>query len=273
MPTQLQFVVPQRRMGYPPSMLMRRRSLGRMRGIGALTPAQAAAVGMPLNTISKTPGFTQAVFNTIVSDVTAGAISEYADSAYQVECSKAPAPSLSGTLTAVGSGLALKIAGMSFVAGPAAPVLIVAGAVLGIFSMILNHHALAVQREQGTLCAAVPAFNTAVQTVVSAVQAGTITPSVGAASLQQVLQDFQTTVQPIMKDSSGSCNAACVMFKDATAIVALYTSQFQDLASSQAANPAVSATGVVSSAAASLGVPAWALYAAAGVGLFLLLGK
>lgn len=250
----------------------------RRMNLGALTPAQAAAVGMP--TITKTAGFTQAVFNMIQQDVSNGYISSYVTD-QQTACAKAGNPaSISGALTSAGSGIALKLVAAGTVAGPAAPLVIAAGVVLGIFSAVFNHHALAVAKEQGTLCAAVPAANTAVSTVVQAVQAGTITPSVGAATLQQVLQDFTSTVSPIMKNDASNCNAACVMVKDLTAIVAYFTSQFQDLASKQAAAVAAapsvdSVTGAVTSdvstAATSLGIPSWALYAAAGAALLFLL--
>jgi hypothetical protein len=271
MPPALQFVNrPPQRLGYP--MAMQRR---RLRSLGALTAQQAAAVGMPTSTISNTAGFTQAVFNTIVSDVQAGQIQHYTGADAPGDCAKAGNPaSITGALTATGSAIALKLVAAGAVAGPAAPLVIAAGVILGIFSAVFNHHALAVAKEQGTLCAAVPAFNTSIQTVVSAVQSNTITPAVGAATLQQVLQDFISTVTPVMKNNASQCDAACVMVKDATAIVASFVSQFQDLANSQAtsaANPAASASNIVSSTAASLGVPAWALLAGAGALLYLFL--
>jgi len=270
---------------FPVSMI--RRS-PRLRRLGALTPTQAAQQVMP--TISGRAGFTQKVFNYIVGDVTRGSILNYSG-ANPGDCAKAGnASSIKGALTKTGSGIALKLVAAGTVTGPAAPFVIAAGVIAGLFSAIFNHHAMAVAREQGTLCAAVPAANAAIGAIDGAVQTGQISPAVGAASMQQILQEFTSTVAPIAKD----CNAACVMTKDVGAIVAYKVSQYNDMSAAQAAAAAkaaaqqakqagatpavaaaagVAASNVVTSLSTSLGVPSWGVYAAAGLLLFMLVKR
>lgn len=295
-------IVPQRAMTRHVGAFMRPRTRLRRLGLGAITPqnaAQQASAGI------RTPA---RILSDITNAATIGTIIPYSG-ANPAECAKAGnASSVKGSLTKAGSGIALNLVTAGTVAGPAAPFVIAAGAILGVFSAIFNHHALAVAREEGTLCAAVPAANAAVGAIDGAVQSGQISPDVGAASLQNVLSEFDSTVAPIRKMDSGHCNAACVITEYFRAIVAVKVSQYQDMSAQQAAaaaaaaaqqakqaaatspaqavatgsappaplpivNPVAAVQTAVTKTAASIGVPSWALYAATAAALFLLVRR
>ena len=137
------------------------------------------------------------------------------------------------------------------------------GAIVSLIAAILAHHGQAVANEQAILCTSVPATNAALAQVVQDVQSGAYSPAQGIQYLQQILSSFQQAVAPITK----SCNESCGLTKELQGIVAYLTSQFQAMP--------VSGSGVAASAASvasSLGIPTWALVAAAAVGAFLLLG-
>jgi hypothetical protein len=249
---------------------------------------------MPLSTVRNTAGFTQTVYNDIVQAASSGTIVAFNPSGCTGVSVLKPA------LTATASGLLLKF-GPS--AGPAAPFLIAAGAVLKVFSFIFAHHAAAVARERQVICAAVPAAQTSLQVIDQAVQAGQATPQIGSASLDQLLSDFSQQVSSIIKMSPSQCNAACVWTKMLTAIVAKKKADYADLAAQQAAAqvaaqqaaaaatsslpaPLQSAvapiaaaaapllapiTGAVNSISASTGAPTWALWGLAALVLWDLL--
>jgi hypothetical protein len=129
---------------------------------------------------------------------------------------------LKPAITATAGGLALKFAG---VAGPAAPAVMAVGALLEVFGAIFAHHAAAVQKEQSTLCAAVPAANQALQVIDEAVASGAATPQQAISALQAMPGQFQSEVGAIYQD----CNAACVMTDELKAICLVKASQYQDL--------------------------------------------
>jgi len=201
-------------------------------------------------------------------------------------------PSTAVVGTAVAAAVAAKVAPLT---GPAAPFVLAGAAIVGLFSSIFSAHAAAVKDEQTLLCTAVPAANQALQTIQAAVSSGQINAAAGIQALQSLQAQFSAAVAPIRKGTSysatpGNCNAACVMQSELAAICTALTNQWNALAAQQAAAaaaaPAVSSsstpsistavtgvTSAVSSVAASTGLPSWALYAAAGVALFLFLGK
>ncbi len=129
---------------------------------------------------------------------------------------------LKPALTSTAGGLALKFAGA---AGPAAPAVMAVGALLEVFGAIFAHHAAAVKKEQGTLCAAVPAANQALQVIDEAVTSGAATPQQAISALQAMPGQFQSEVSGIYQD----CNAACVMTDELKAICLVKASQYQDL--------------------------------------------
>jgi hypothetical protein len=265
-----------------PLSTRRSRRFGRL---GALTPDQAAQQAMPTSSISSKAGFTQAVYNDIVAAAAAGNFTAFNPSGCAgIKPSGAKLAVIAGAATA--GTMLLKFGGAS-----ANPILIGVGAGLEvgslIFSAIFSHHSQAVAKEQQVVCAAVPAASDSISAIDGAVQDGTLTPQQGIAALQQLLSSFQGQVASIVKNSPSQCNAACVWTKMLTAIVAMKSSQYQDLANQQAATvasvpaslqPVASAllpiASTVQSAAASAqaavqsaGLPSWLLPAA---GFFLL---
>lgn len=249
---------------------MRRRVDRRMGWLAALTPDQAAQVAMPTSAISTKAGFTQAVYNDLVQAAQTGNFVSFNPSG----CSQAATGSIAGAaLTKVGSNIAIKLAGASSILGPIGAI---AAPILGIFSSIFTHHSQAVAKEQQVVCSAVPSAGQALQVIEQAVQNGTIEPATGIASLQQVVSEFQSAVQPIIKMNSSQCNAACVWTKELQAIVAEMSSQWQDQINSASGSPVTTsgatAAGSTSASLSLSSLPSWwPLAAAAGLAFVLLL--
>jgi hypothetical protein len=255
--------------------LRRRMSLGGY--LGALTPDAATQTAMPTSTISKTAGFTQAVYNDILASVQAGQITINLPSG----CGSTPpqgglnnlklASTASG-LALTGASVGASIAGASAAVAPfTLGISLAITGIVAIFSMILNHHAQAVAKEQAAECALVPAANNYLNIINQAVQNGTATPQQGIAALQSLLADFKSNINSIMKNNSSQCNAGCVIYKMLEAIVAYQTSVFQDMITQQTAAPAsptASVTGAVTSsiasAAAATGIPSWLFWLGGG---------
>jgi hypothetical protein len=80
----------------------------------------------------------------------------------------------------------------------------------GAFQM---HHAAAVRNEQATLCQAVPAANNFLRGIDTAVSLGQMDTATAAQTLDQGFQNWLAQVKPILKDTGGKCNAACVYEK------------------------------------------------------------
>jgi hypothetical protein len=222
---------------------------------------------MPKSTISKTAGFTQAVYDQIEQAADSGQFIGFQQSGCKGVNLAKPA------ITATGGALALKFAGAT---GPAAPFVAIGGALATLFGLVFGHHAAAVAQEQKVICAAVPSANDTLAAIYQAVGAGTLTPQQGQQALAGLLSDFTNTVHPILKMDSSHCNAACVWVKQLTAIVARQSSILQDqidkAAAAAATTPSPGASSsIFSPASAGGGIPSWLLYAAGGVLLFKLL--
>lgn len=182
------------------------------------------------------------------------------------ECSKAGTGIGTGAKveSAIGSS-AISVGSKIALANPlVGGIVAAAGAVVSLIGAITGHHGQAVANEQTILCQSVPATNQALEAIISAVQGGQMAPSDGIAALQQTLAAFTSAVKPITK----SCNEACGLTKELTAIVYYLTQQFQAIPASSA----VPATGAFGSALSGSigGIPIWAI--AAGVAALLLLG-
>jgi len=190
--------------------------------LGAMDPATAAAqiIGTDknVNASSKT-----AIQNSAAAGQMLDAGGQAAYIPGSADCSAVNGSGmLKPAITATAGGLALKFSG---VAGPAAPAVMAVGALLEVFGAIFAHHAAAVQKEQSTLCAAVPAANQALQVIAEAVTSGAATPQQAIAALQAMPGQFRSEVGAIYKD----CNAACVMYEELSAICLVQASQYQDL--------------------------------------------
>lgn len=258
-----------------------------MGSLAAITPAQAANSIFPQSAIRNSAGHNQAIWQTINDSAAAGQMLDNGVPGYVPGSNQCAAVTSGPSGAVVGTQIAASVAAkVAPLTGPAAPFVLLGASIVGLFSSIFGAHAAAVKNEQTLLCAAVPAANQALQTIQAAVSSGQINPAAGIQALQSLQAQFNAAVQKIRNGndptSSGQCNAACVMASELAAIIAMMTSQFQDLQAQQAAaatsapagpSAAAGVTGAVSSTAASLGIPSWALYAAAGVALFLVLGK
>ncbi|HVB99884.1 MAG TPA: hypothetical protein VNJ12_11215 [Candidatus Dormibacteraeota bacterium] len=172
--------------------------------------------------------------------------------------------------TAIGGGATAANVALKFAdAAQAIPIVgAIAGAAVQIYDAIFAHHAAAVAREHQVLCAAVPAGNTAIQTLIQAVQSGTIDPVTGINSLYQLWADFQATVNPVSHSNCGSPDAGCGWMAEMAAIVASLAQQWWQLVS--AATSATPASSAGFTLPATAGLPGWALPVAALVALYFL---
>jgi hypothetical protein len=244
-----------------------------LEGLAALTPDAATEQIFPQAKVRSGAGHDSKTYQEILASAQSGQIMDFGGVLAYVagtgECKgNMGASLLKPALLTTASGVALKFAPQAFAAGGpigGAIVLAVAG-VTAIFGAIFGHHAAAIKKENSILCAAVPAANQSLQLIDQMLQSGQATPDQASAALDSVVAGFQQAVAPIIKGrdptSSGECNAACRMLSSLRAAVLVKQSQYADLAAQQAANPV---TGAVSSAASSLGIPPWLLYAAGGL--------
>jgi hypothetical protein len=226
--------------------------------------------------VTNTAGFTASDKSKWEAAVQAGFIPNYTTSS---GCQAAPgAVSPATVITSSVGGTLLKVGAAT---GPAAPFVMAAGAaltVLGdIFGIFGGHHAAAVAKEQSELCQYIPAVNSALQAVDQGLASGSLTSLQASQALDNILNAFQTGVSNIMKMSSGACNAACVYFRDLQGIVAqrkLNLARNPPPANQGPVSADVAAVqSAVNTAAGSLGLPSWALYAGAGLLLFLFIEK
>lgn len=214
------------------------------RSLGAITADAAAAQAMPKNTIRNKPGFTQAVYAEIVNAAQTGQFTDYNASAKS--CFSSPSSTGARTLSLVSSGGGLALQGAVqaglISAGPATfGITIAIAGITALFGTIFSHHAQAVATENRILCASGPAANNYLQIIDQAVQSGKATPAQAKQALQSLLADYTSTVQPIIKNNSGQCNAACVELKELTAIVAYKSSLYDDMANAAATSSAAGA--------------------------------
>jgi len=221
-------------------------------GLGAITADQAAQAAMPKNTVRNTPGFTQAVYDGIVNAAQSGVFNDYNGQAKS--CLGLPSGSGAQVLSLVSTGAGLGLQGAVttglVAAGPATfGITIAIAGITALFSTIFAHHAAAVAKENRILCASGPAANNYLQIIDQAVQGGHATPAQAVTALHSLLSDYTSTVQPIIKNNSSQCNAACVELKELTAVVAYKSSLYQDMANA----PAVTSGGPSSAPAVSSG--------------------
>lgn len=87
----------------------------------------------------------------------------------------------------------------------AGPIGMVIGGVLTLVSAIFGHHSAAVAKEAQTLDQATPAFYQNMQTIFSAVNAGSITVAQASSYIDQAVAIYYQTVGSIMK-KKGPCN-------------------------------------------------------------------
>jgi hypothetical protein len=261
--------------------------------LAGITPEQAAEVAFPHSQVSSKAGFTQTVYDNIVSAAQSGTFVAFNPG----QCSGVSSGGnikliqTGGSLALTGVSIGLTSAGIA-AAGALAPFTLGISALIGIFPMFFAHHAAAVAQERKVICAAVPAAQNYLQVIDQAVQSGQVDAAHGISALQSLLSDFTNQVSSIMKKSSSACNAACVWVEQLTAIVAMKSSEYQDLeagaaqqivparpnttAPSGTTAPASSYSSFYSGAAlapaaATSSLPNWwPIAAAAAVGLFLL---
>ena len=137
---------------------------------------------------------------------------------------------VSAGLTA-GGGVALKLAPTT---GPAAPFVLAAAGILQLFGAIFGHHAAKVKQEQQIICAVVQSVNDSLAAIDQLVQTQQITPAQGGQALDALYSQLQQQVQPILKQDSSHCNAACYILAEARGVIGKRKEQYSKILPPQA---------------------------------------
>jgi len=195
-----------------------------------------------------------------------------------------------------GGGAAVSWASTAIAAGasgPLAPIVLAVGGVIQVFGAIFGHHAAKVQQEQQIICAVVQSINDSLAVIDQAFGQAFVNADQAGRSLDALYTALQQNVQPILKQDSGHCNAACFILAEARGVIAKRKAMYLDLeakataaaaqksaadAAQQAAMPAIisnpvnAASNVVDQLAASSGLPAIVIWGIGGLAAARLLG-
>lgn len=145
--------------------------------------------------------------------------------------------STAGLVMSAGGGAAVQWASTAIAAGaagPLAPIVLAVGGILQVFGSIFGHHAAKVKQEQQIICAVVQSVNDSLSVIDQAVQQGLITAAQAGPSLDKLYSDLQQNVQPILKQDSGHCNAACFILAEARGVIGKRKEQYANMLPPQA---------------------------------------
>lgn len=255
----------------------------------------------PLSERRSTPGFNASALQVLYDALNNGYIRQYyAQDEVAADCSKARS-NTSGTLQLANKAAALLGTGIGLATGTAAHASILATLGLGVnvapvvgqviagaiaifaaVSAVFQHHTLAVQEEQTILCSITPKLNDALQGLDNAVANGQITLQDAFQGLQALQAAYLQSVQPILKNTTTACNAACVIDRGFVALFMYKAYQYQKYV---AASPAATVQNTIAeqanSIAGDLGLTGnlgaqpntIIIYVVLAVGLFLLLRR
>jgi hypothetical protein len=104
--------------------------------------------------------------------------------------------------TRAGEQTAATAASFIPVVGPA-----ISAAIEIVGNLLASHHNAALQKEAASLNSGTPQFNVTIQQIMSALNAGQISPTAAIAALQQAQTAYYSTVSGIIK-KSGTCTTA-----------------------------------------------------------------
>lgn len=111
------------------------------------------------------------------------------------------------TGASIGAGIGLA----SSIGAAAGPVGAAIGAAIGIvMGLITSHHSAAVATEANTLNAGTPGFLNAIQSIMSQLNAGTISPTAAISALQSAQSQYYSSVSGIIK-KGGACVSNCII--------------------------------------------------------------
>lgn len=111
------------------------------------------------------------------------------------------------------------------------------GAVLGLFSSIVQHHAIAVANEQQTLCNVSSAFNSVIGQIDTAVYNGTATVEEGVSALRSIVTQLKASIDQTIKNEIGNSGSNYKGILDAHVLFAQIL--YKDLSPRYIATPAV----------------------------------
>src|SRR5579864_5242319 len=101
-----------------------------------------------------------------------------------------------------------------------------AGGVMELFGALFGHHAAKVRQEQQIICAVVAACNDTFNTIDQLVQSGQISGQQASQALDALYSQLLQNVQPILKQDSGHCNAACFILAEARGVIGKRKDQY-----------------------------------------------
>ena len=224
-------------------------------GDTSMTPLAALQQAMQAEGMAGNPDFSNASWvSGGTADVAAGQIPS---ASFSPACAgMTPAPNLN--LLSTASGLSLSAAGattgilvatqaISATAGAIVGAATMGvGAIIAVIAAIFAHHAQAVKQEQQLGCAAINAFNNAINVIDQAVAAGQLAPADAASSLSTLVTNVGQYVSPSVKHNP--CNADCEVMVLVNAIVIYKTAIYQGMTAAAAATAAPSADALTTQA-------------------------
>lgn len=148
-----------------------------------------------------------------------------------------------------GTGVTSALATAGVITAPVLPLslaLLGASAIISGIASLFNHHAQAVAKERGTLCAAVPAANASLQQLSEYYVAGQISAATYVQGLNQTLSQFQSFTSAISSSvnwTGGTCNEGCIYNRALKGIVAKLTADLSAAAASGAGGEAIASSG------------------------------
>lgn len=206
------------RIGYfrPPSAYrLRRPALGYLGALPANTPALssmppnvAAAMEQvfPQSSIANKTGQTLAAYQWCLASVEQGYLNDYEPGVLggtvvsftggTSGCGTKVSTLKAQITSTIGGGI-LSFGKPLIAAGPVGWAVLGAGAVLTGIGAIFGHHSAAIAKERGTLCAAVPMANAALQQIDEWLAAGQITAATASSALDAAQSGFRSEVNAI----------------------------------------------------------------------------
>jgi hypothetical protein len=184
--------------------------------LSSMLPNVAAAMQqvLPQNTLRDSPAYNQTAYKFCLSAVENGYLPDYQPGISGMAgatftggtqgCQTSTSQLKSQILSAVGGGALTVGSKVVLIPGAQLPgaIVLAVGAVLTAIGTIFGNHSKAVAKERGTLCAAVPMANAALQQLDEWLSSGQITATTAAQALQSLLSSFKQEVAGIYQTTN-----------------------------------------------------------------------
>lgn len=168
-------------------------------------------------------------------------------SAFSSSCATQAAPNVNLFQTGASLALGTSAAGIGIAgaagaiaastAALAGAVTMGVGAIVGVISVIFQHHAAAVRQEQQLGCAAIAAWNNSISLIDNAISNGHLTPDAASAAMDELYSKISAALAPAVSHSP-YCSADCELLIECKAIVIFRKAKYAALASQQVSQAA-----------------------------------